>query len=129
MNNTTSSTTVPTAATIASHKAIVVEAMCLKDRIQLLDCWVQPVLNSRLCSARLCAAAGDLEEARRLLKEVSDFLPVWGEYLMMHRNGRHILDQKDLNGMDIEVVKALLKEAGVEIVPPGPGGKGCIKFK
>lgn len=112
-----------------TQKEVVVEAMCLKDRIQLLDCWVRPVLSSRIWSARLCAAAGDLEEAQRLLKEVTAFLPVWGAYLSAHRNGRHMLDQKDLNGLDVEIVKGLLREAGVEVVPPGPGGRGCIKFK
>lgn len=112
-----------------TQKDVIMEAMCLKDRVTLLDCWVQPVLTSRLCSARLCAASGDFAEAQRLLKEIRDFLPVWGEYLMAHRNGRNMLDPKDLNGMDPEAVKGLLKEAGVDIVPPGPGGKGCIKFK
>lgn len=112
-----------------TQRDVVVESMCLKDKISILDCWVQPVLNSRICSARLCAAAGDFEESRRLLKEVRDFLPVWGAYLSAHRNRHHILDQKDLNGLDVKTVKGLLREAGVEVVPPGPGGKGCIKFK
>ena len=120
MNNNNTNTT---------QKDVIMEAMCLKDRVTLLDCWVQPVLTSRLCSARLCAAAGDLEEAQRLLKEVTDFLPVWGAYLAAHKMGHPILDKKDLNGMDVETVKTLLKEAGVDVVPPGPGGKGCIKFK